>query len=1057
MADVAWEEMQCGESSKKAAITDRILRKAEQRKSVEKKRKAALKKKTRKTKEAPPPPPEPEVAPETAAATPPPPPETAVTLLRRLGRAVQQLGDERAPTRGEGLATLKAVLDGPAPLPEATVAELLHTLCRPLLRRFEDPVERHREAAIRLVTTLCRKVSDVGPHLPYLFPMLHGRGSPAVGLDIEQGTFVFDLAEHEAYKRGKAMKRPDLACAFERERTLSVREPSEELRVLLCDLLLVVTLDRPPSIVARYLHESLLLLAGFSRDTFGDLASRAADGIAKVCAIEALQAALVPYAAALARVSMPNLRHRHARVRRAAVVAVRRSVAVKHTEKCRGAGTGAIVDLVGFREDNVIPTAAFYGAETRYNYVAELTRDASATVRLALCEAFAEWFTVTADRRDIQPRLLAYLLNFGIDKDAGVRAAAAAAIEVGGRELMSEGNYHDQYIEKMQYGVDGDPRGNHDPEGLPWPYEKRPTLGSRMMVRCFAHRFVQPVMDELGSWNEDARAQSCILLSTIFVHCEENMTEKLAKVVISLVKALSRTRHEGFGDGHRNGILECARVLGRYVVPESFVPFLAPRVAGDLEVVPGGAGVDAREDVAAILEAFLRGAKPAAVLPHVNALVDVLTHPLMVESEVVSLRTAALSTLSALLEIVVGRGRSALESVFVATGRLESLDAALNAVLRAVLAWRHGAPAAADAALALLARADAAVSHGGGAAGLVLKRAPKLFPKLTEALEDAEATDSRVLCQALLLADASVDQGDGLVALLDLGARAAAAAVDAFMVKNLGGDDAFADEGAAAAHALAEALATPLKAAEAVAAASPYFDEIIRRATADLVRNVVLAPEAAWAGGGRGRVALVSALATPALVDRVHLRAAAENCARAVIAPTRSFESGHREAKAYALRCLDTLATLLEACVADPAAKRRTAKPFADRTDADALEPTVLAAARAARKAADRLLSRDDEAIKRGATKVLWEVMYALEEEDYEPFLDALLVRSANDYPEDYVDDAATQVDALLRAAAVLDPKAFIAAVQSAAVLKRTNVLCSLEDHAEMILAMRKP
>ena len=68
----------------------------------------------------------------------------------------------------------------------------------------------------------------------------------------------------------------------------------------------------------------LLLLAGFSRDTFGELSKRAAEGIAAVCAEETLQEALVPYAAALARVSMPNLRHRHARVRKAAVDAVRR-------------------------------------------------------------------------------------------------------------------------------------------------------------------------------------------------------------------------------------------------------------------------------------------------------------------------------------------------------------------------------------------------------------------------------------------------------------------------------------------------------------------------------------------------------------------------------------------------------------------------------------------------------------------------------------------------------------------------------------------------------------
>lgn len=41
--------------------------------------------------------------------------------------------------------------------------------------------------------------------------------------------------------------------------------------------------------------------------------------------------------------------------------------------KVKGAGTSAIVDLVGFREDNVLPIAAFYGrGDTTVNYLAEV-------------------------------------------------------------------------------------------------------------------------------------------------------------------------------------------------------------------------------------------------------------------------------------------------------------------------------------------------------------------------------------------------------------------------------------------------------------------------------------------------------------------------------------------------------------------------------------------------------------------------------------------------------------------------------------------------------------
>ena len=64
---------------------------------------------------------------------------------------------------------------------------------------------------------------------------------------------------------------------------------------------------------------------------------------------------------------------RHAKVRLAAIEALRATVKVPDRAKVKGAGTAAIVDLVGFREDNVLPVAAFYGrGDTTVNYLAEV-------------------------------------------------------------------------------------------------------------------------------------------------------------------------------------------------------------------------------------------------------------------------------------------------------------------------------------------------------------------------------------------------------------------------------------------------------------------------------------------------------------------------------------------------------------------------------------------------------------------------------------------------------------------------------------------------------------
>ena len=61
---------------------------------------------------------------------------------------------------------------------------------------------------------------------------------------------------------------------------------------------------------------------------FGLVAKRAAEGISAVCSVDDLQEAFIPYACALARCCLPNLRHRHAKVRKATVDAIRRSVAL---------------------------------------------------------------------------------------------------------------------------------------------------------------------------------------------------------------------------------------------------------------------------------------------------------------------------------------------------------------------------------------------------------------------------------------------------------------------------------------------------------------------------------------------------------------------------------------------------------------------------------------------------------------------------------------------------------------------------------------------------------
>ena len=63
-------------------------------------------------------------------------------------------------------------------------------------------VTMRREASIRAVTLFVENVSDLTPHLAYLFPVLMARGVPLGSMyDPELELFVYDNTEHEAYKR----------------------------------------------------------------------------------------------------------------------------------------------------------------------------------------------------------------------------------------------------------------------------------------------------------------------------------------------------------------------------------------------------------------------------------------------------------------------------------------------------------------------------------------------------------------------------------------------------------------------------------------------------------------------------------------------------------------------------------------------------------------------------------------------------------------------------------------------------------------------------------------
>ncbi|KAL3672344.1 hypothetical protein V7S43_003033 [Phytophthora oleae] len=144
------------------------------------------------------------------------------------------------------------------------------------------------------------------------------------------------------------------------------------------------------------------------------------------------------FSVATVRTLMPLLLHRLARVRVAVVETIRALVTCPNAEKCKGSGTEAIVDLIGHRDENVIPVASFYTTEVRLNYFAKLDQDRNPMVRRAFFAMISDWMTNLPDRYDYESRLLPYLLSAVSDEDPTISEDALKTLEILGERYERE-------------------------------------------------------------------------------------------------------------------------------------------------------------------------------------------------------------------------------------------------------------------------------------------------------------------------------------------------------------------------------------------------------------------------------------------------------------------------------------------------------------------------------------------------------------------------------------------------------------------------------------------
>ena len=188
--------------------------------------------------------------------------------------------------------------------------------------------------------------------IPYLIPALCAR-YPQCSYDKDQEIFVQDYQMHQFYKRGGVTNRQDRAGST----SFQVIEPNEEVRLeltatLKCLVRGIVATNAEQSLDAYY-PDVIFSLYSCLQDPFPDVKIEASSLLVQLLRIPRFEQQAKYFATGIARSALPNCRHRDTNVIVGAIDLFEASVCVPDKAKRKGAGTTALSDLVGFREENV--------------------------------------------------------------------------------------------------------------------------------------------------------------------------------------------------------------------------------------------------------------------------------------------------------------------------------------------------------------------------------------------------------------------------------------------------------------------------------------------------------------------------------------------------------------------------------------------------------------------------------------------------------------------------------------------------------------------------------
>eukprot|EP00826_Nyctotherus_ovalis_P023202 TRINITY_DN1784_c0_g8_i2.p1 TRINITY_DN1784_c0_g8~~TRINITY_DN1784_c0_g8_i2.p1 ORF type:complete len:875 (+),score=299.36 TRINITY_DN1784_c0_g8_i2:535-3159(+) len=349
-------------------------------------------------------------------------------------------------------------------------------------------------------------------------------------------------------------------------------EDCEEIRVRVAELMRVLVSTTEEVALRSFVDETVNILRALAMDPHGPVVQEACAAIGEL-AVHAKET-VFHFSEVLARALLTALVHKHSKVRLAGIEALKKLMYVGVYKY----NANIMEILIGFRDPNVVPIKAFYQPDTKFNYLASLLKDEKEVVREAFFKMLIQWMLDLPDKRDHEGRIVPYLLSGLYDPWESIEQLVFEQMEEIGRVREEENEKDFREYKQFDYHEEWTYNGDVESIELPFPFARRPRLGTRDLVKNYINRYLMAIMRELEDWQEENRERSVNLLLCSLVYAEDKVVQHIDKMFLPIYKALLQPATKVIA----TKLPLCLTLIGQYIKPGIYFPLVSVAIKGDL-------------------------------------------------------------------------------------------------------------------------------------------------------------------------------------------------------------------------------------------------------------------------------------------------------------------------------------------------------------------------------------------------------------------------------------------------------------------------------------------